>query len=110
MAKKFKIVELYAGTGRSVQPFLGWKKVGDPLLVDVNTYAAEVYRQNLPNAIYATADLRKTTSKDLANLAGGRIDILLGCPPCQGYSDTGMGGHPHLGRCRSKKENTSRDS
>lgn len=89
MAKKLKIVELYAGTGRSVQPFLQWKKVAAPLLVDVNAYAAEVYKHNFSNANYSTMDLKKTSSKEIANLAGGKVDILLGCPPCQGYSDTG---------------------
>ena len=29
------------------------------------------------------------TADELATLAGGRVDILLGCPPCQGFSDTG---------------------
>ena len=89
MAKKLKIVELYAGTGRSVQPFLQWKKVAPPLLLDVNAYAAEVYKHNFPNANYSTLDLKKTSSNNISSLAGGNVDILLGCPPCQGYSDTG---------------------
>lgn len=89
MSHKLKIVELYAGTGRSVRPFLHWKKADAPLLVDVNAYAAEVYKHNFPKATYATTDLRKTSSVDIVALAGGKVDILLGCPPGQGYSDTG---------------------
>lgn len=89
IGKKYKIVELYAGTGRSLEPFRSWRKAESALLVDVNPYAADVYRHNFRNAPYLVADLSRFSSKELQKHAGGRVDILLGCPPCQGYSDTG---------------------
>jgi DNA (cytosine-5)-methyltransferase 1 len=72
-----------------VQPFLQWKRVAAPLLVDVNEYAAEVYRHNFPTANYSTLNLKDASSTKISGLVGGKVDILLGCPPCQGYSDTG---------------------
>lgn len=89
MAKKLNVAELYAGTGRSIEPFLGWNKTKVSLLVDNNPYAKDVYSLNRPNIPYALANLAKVTSRELLKLAGGSIDILLGCPPCQGFSDVG---------------------
>jgi DNA (cytosine-5)-methyltransferase 1 len=89
VGKKLRIVELYAGTGRSIQPFRQWRKTEPALLVDASSHAAEVYRHNFHSANYLVADLSYLSSKSLQQHAGGRVDILLGCPPCQGYSDNG---------------------
>lgn len=86
---KLNIIELYAGTGRSIQPFLGWKRTGKTLLVDSNAYAKDVYIHNFPNANYANLDLETASARTLEGKLGAKVDILLGCPPCQGYSDCG---------------------
>lgn len=88
-AKKYTVVELYAGIARTWEPFRGWEKCQLGLLVDNNSYASETYKTNYPSAPYLTEDLRKVSAEDLRVAAGGRVDILLGCPPCQGFSDTG---------------------
>lgn len=87
---KLRIVELYAGTGRAIEPFRKWRKAEIALLVDNNPYAKEVYTRNFPDAPYLRADLSRLSADGLARAAGGRVDILLGCPPCQGYSDVGL--------------------
>ena len=38
---------------------------------------------------YYTCDLAAMGSETVQQLAGGRVDFLLGCPPCQGFSDVG---------------------
>src|SRR3954470_13217247 len=86
---KVNVLELYAGTGRSIEPFRSWSKIGKISLVDNSKYAADVYKKNYPGANYAVLDLRETKTGDLLKLAGGRVDVLLGCPPCQGFSDCG---------------------
>jgi DNA (cytosine-5)-methyltransferase 1 len=96
--KTFNILELYAGTGRSVEPFRNWSRTGSITLVDINSYAADVYKKNFPAAAYHVHDLGKTDTNELLRLAGGRVDVLLGCPPCQGFSD-----------CGSKNPNDSRN-
>jgi DNA (cytosine-5)-methyltransferase 1 len=87
--KKLRIVELYAGTARSVEPFRQWARAELALLVDSNPHARDTYLYNFPNAPYSCANIEGLPSNLLADLAGGRVDILLGCPPCQGFSDSG---------------------
>lgn len=83
------VVELYAGTARSSEPFLGWRRCVLSLLVDNDPTAAKTYRENFPKAPYVLGDLTRMRPDQLLTLAGGRVDILLGCPPCQGFSDAG---------------------
>src|SRR6266436_3462292 len=87
---KFNILELYAGTGRSVEPFARWPRTRKIYLVDNNQYAADVYLHNNPKANYAVYDLDKVRSSKLLSFSEGRVDVLLGCPPCQGFSDCGL--------------------
>lgn len=86
---KFNILELYAGTGRSIEPFRSWPRTGKICLADNNQYAADVYEKNYPGSNYQVVDLGKTKTSDVLKSAGGRVDVLLGCPPCQGFSDCG---------------------
>src|SRR5687767_990184 len=90
VVKKFNILELYAGTGRCAEPFRCWPRTKRIALVDNNEYAANVYHANYPAAIYATHDVGIVQSSELLRLSDGRVDILLGCPPCQGFSDCGL--------------------
>jgi DNA (cytosine-5)-methyltransferase 1 len=87
---KFNILELYAGTGRSVEPFISWSRTRKIYLVDNDQYAADVYLHNHPKSNYGVYDLGKVRSSKLLSFSGGRVDVLLGCPPCQGFSDCGL--------------------
>ncbi len=88
-SRKYTVVELYAGIARTWEPFRAWRKCQLGLLVDTNPYAKQTYKLNYPSAPYWTEDLRKVSARRVRDLVGGRVDILLGCPPCQGFSDTG---------------------
>src|SRR5438445_6587371 len=87
--RRFRVVELYAGTARSVQPFRRWPQSRISALIDFDEYAAETYLANVPDAPYYTRDLTNIRASTIERLAGGKVDILLGCPPCQGFSETG---------------------
>lgn len=87
---KLSIVELYAGTARSSEPFRRWPKAQIALLIDNDHYAGRTYLHNYPGAPYLVGTLSAITPREVRRLAGGRVDILLGCPPCQGFSDTGF--------------------
>lgn len=89
MPARIRIVELYAGTARSVQPFLSSSGAEIALLVDNDAHARRTYLHNFPGAPYKKVDLGAATPAKVMRLAGGRIDVLLGCPPCQGFSESG---------------------
>jgi DNA (cytosine-5)-methyltransferase 1 len=88
--RKLKVVELYAGTARSVEPFQHWRRAEVALLVDSSDHARETYLLNHPRAPYVRKSISRLKPEELLTLAGGRVDILLGCPPCQGFSETGL--------------------
>jgi DNA (cytosine-5)-methyltransferase 1 len=87
--RTYNVVELYAGVARTWEPFRSWKRAKLGLLVDNEQFAADTYRANFPTAPYIKRNLRWMKPYELEVLAGGKVDILLGCPPCQGFSDTG---------------------
>src|SRR4051794_1236190 len=88
--RKYRIVELYAGTARSVEPFRSWRRAELALLLDANAFARKTYLLNYPDAPYIKRSISALQSNDLTRLADGRIDVLLGCPPCQGFSESGL--------------------
>jgi DNA (cytosine-5)-methyltransferase 1 len=88
-ASRYNVVELYAGTARSAEPFRRWNRCQLSLLVDNNSYAAETYLANHPKSPYLVRGLSRMGPQEVLANAGGRVDILLGCPPCQGFSENG---------------------
>lgn len=89
MTRKLNIVELYAGTARSIEPFRGWSRSNIALMVDSSSLARKTYLSNFPQAPYLKRSLAAMKPGEVLSAAGGRIDVLLGCPPCQGFSESG---------------------
>lgn len=89
-SSKYKVVELYAGSARSAEKFREWNHATIGLLVDNDRFAFETYFQNHPDAPYLVRSLSCLTAAEIENQNGGPVDILLGCPPCQGFSATGL--------------------
>src|ERR1700752_4386027 len=79
--KKPTAVSLFTGCGGSD---LGLLKQGFDIVWanDIWDLACETYRQNIPNAKIAEGDIR--TFKEFPE-----ADLLVGCYPCQGYSQGG---------------------
>ncbi len=92
MSRRLEVAELYAGTARSCEPFKRWKKAHIALMVDNNRFARDTYLHNFPSAPYIRGNLLRLTPDRIRSLAGGRVDILLACPPCQGFSEVGARG------------------
>ena len=87
--RKLRVVELYAGTGRSIEPYRDRPEFEVALLADISHKAREAYLANHGASPYALIDLEKASAASIEREAGGRVDVLLGCPPCQGFSESG---------------------
>lgn len=88
MGKKFNAIDLFCGAGGLT---VGLQKAGFKVLagVELNKNAAETYRLNHPDHALYEQDICKLSPQDIFNDLGikqGELDLLAGCPPCQGFS------------------------
>lgn len=89
------VVDLFAGIGGFSEGFMaatvgGRKPFEVKLLADIDRDAAYAFKRNHPEIPYVVCDLRKTSGSQLLEAAGiNRVDVLIGGPPCQGFSPAG---------------------
>lgn len=81
-------VDLFCGAGGMTQ---GLKNAGFSVIgaVEIEPVACETYRMNHSETTVVTDDIRKIDCSDFMqrlNLKQGELDLLAGCPPCQGFS------------------------
>ena len=81
----FVAVDLFAGGGGLT---VGLKRAGFRVAaaVELEPHASATYEANHAEVHMLLEDIKKVRGKDLLDLAGGRIDLLAGCPPCQGFT------------------------
>ena len=84
---KLTVVDLFCGCGGMSQ---GLKQAGLEILagVDVWDKAIENYRKNHTHPAFCE-DLTKFPPEKLAEKIGPRVDVIVGGPPCQGFSLAG---------------------
>lgn len=85
---KPKVIDLYAGVGGLS---LGAIRAGFDLALAVewDKHAMKAHEINFPKYKHLNTDISKLSGKDLlkqAGLAEGKLDGLVGGPPCQGFS------------------------
>lgn len=81
-------VDLFCGAGGLT---LGLQRAGFKVLagVELEEVPANTYRANHPDAICFQEDIRRLGAAQLLKALGlkrGQLDLLAGCPPCQGFS------------------------
>lgn len=86
-----RCISLFAGAGGCS---LGFKRAGyDVLLaIDNDQPSCETYVRNFPDAEVRNLDVKQVDWSALLNekkLAPGELDVLIGGPPCQGFSTAG---------------------
>lgn len=86
--EKPKAIDLFCGCGGMTE---GLKQAGFKVLwgIDVAVAPLMAYRANHPDVSVDEKDIRKVKCKELMgklNLKKGDLDLLAGCPPCQGFS------------------------
>lgn len=78
-------IDVFAGAGGLT---LGLKRAGFQVkaAVEIEDHAFATYKTNHPEVRAIKQDVRTVKGRDLRALAGGSVDLLAGCPPCQGFS------------------------
>lgn len=87
-AKLLTAIDLFCGAGGLTE---GLKQAGFHVLagVELNEIAAKTYRENHKESTCYEANIKEISSQhllDSLNLKKGDLDLLAGCPPCQGFS------------------------
>jgi DNA (cytosine-5)-methyltransferase 1 len=88
MKKKLTAIDLFSGCGGLTQ---GLKDAGFKVVcaVEIDEKALATYKLNHPRVPIAGRDIRHVSTEKILELAGllrGELDLLAGCPPCQGFS------------------------
>lgn len=69
----------------------GFRRAGYRVIgaIEIDKDAANVYKSNHPSVTVWTNDIKQVSAKSILNALGlkkGDLDLLGGCPPCQGFS------------------------
>ena len=89
LSNKPKVYALFSGAGGF---HLGLESAGFEILVasDISVEAEKTHNKNLPHILFIREDARKLTSKRLLEAARHiKPDLIIGGPPCQGFSTLG---------------------
>ncbi len=91
MGKRLTAIDLFCGAGGVS---LGLEAAGYEVLLanDMNSAAAETHRRQFPKTAFVEKDVRTLTGNQITKHTGlrrGELDLLIGGPPCQGYSIIG---------------------
>ena len=84
--KKLTAIDLYCGAGGLT---LGLKRAGFDVVagVEIDPEIVKTYEANHPKTKVIKRDIREVTGKEILELAGlEEVDLIAGCPPCQGFS------------------------
>lgn len=81
-------IDLYCGAGGLTE---GLKQAGFSVIgaVDISPLAIEAFEANHPETVVWRRDVRRLTPGEMMDrlaIAPGELDLLAGCPPCQGFS------------------------
>lgn len=89
--QKFKFADLFCGCGGFSQGFSSNDRFKGILAADSWEAAIDVYSRNIPSIDVTVADLSAfETQQAIISRLSGKTDILLGGPPCQGFSTLGV--------------------
>lgn len=89
-------VELFAGAGGLS---LGFEKAGfkNIFSVEYDPLIAKTYRLNFPKNKLICEDIKKITNDEIRNLVeDSKVDVIIGGPPCQGFSMAGRVGRSFI--------------
>jgi DNA (cytosine-5)-methyltransferase 1 len=84
-ADKLVAIDVFSGAGGLT---VGLKRAGFRVAaaVEIEANAFATYKTNHPEVHAIRQDIRTVSGGYLRRIAGAKIDLLAGCPPCQGFS------------------------
>jgi len=92
----FKYIDLFAGAGGMSLGF-DTQNFNQILSVEYDSKIAETYSFNFPNHKLLVEDISKISNRDIEQLVGkNKIDVIVGGPPCQGFSLAGKYGRSFI--------------
>lgn len=83
-----RAIDLFSGAGGLSQ---GFRDAGYeiPFALDFDEDSCATYRRNHPETHVECASIKDFSPKEIKELAGGRVDVVLGGPSCQSFSTAG---------------------
>lgn len=81
----FNVIDLFCGAGGLS---LGFQQAGFNILggVDFQQDAINTYKHNFINSIPICGDISSITDEQIVEIYGESVDVIIGGPPCQGFS------------------------
>ena len=85
------VIDLFCGCGGFSK---GFEQAGFNVRLGIDIWqdAVTTYKENFPNAATIVGDISGLTGEDLLSAAGitaDEVDVIIGGPPCQGFSLSG---------------------
>ncbi len=89
--RSLNVIDLFCGCGGFSK---GFEEAGYKVRFGIDMWkdATVTYKHNFPDAVVLNEDITNVTGKDIlkvANLQNGEVDVIIGGPPCQGFSVSG---------------------
>lgn len=89
--RKYNVIDLFCGCGGFSK---GFDEAGFDVRFGIDLWndAIVTYKKNFPNTVVLNEDIQKVTGQhilDMCNMTADEVDVIIGGPPCQGFSVSG---------------------
>jgi DNA (cytosine-5)-methyltransferase 1 len=105
MSRTLTVIDLFCGTGGFSKGFENTGRYEVLLGIDLLPHAVDTFRANHPSAQGIAAEIQAFPARRVASALGltpGDVDVVIGGPPCQGFSSI----RPHRGENRDDPRNS----